>query len=118
MPEHAGRHSDPHADPHAQPDHIVPLGTYILVFLALMVGTAVTVAASYVDLGIWNTPVAMLIAVTKASLVVFFFMHLKYSPRLYWIWLGAAVFFVAHLLLGTGLDYLARAYLNLGNPGT
>jgi cytochrome c oxidase subunit 4 len=89
-----------------------------MVFLALMVGTGVTVAASYVDLGIWNTPVAMLIACTKASLVVFFFMHLKYSPRLYWIWLGAAIFFVAHLLLGTGLDYLARAYLNLGSPGT
>jgi len=56
--------------------------------------------------------------VTKASLVVFFFMHLKYSPRLYWIWLGAAIFFVAHLVLGTGLDYLARVYLNLGSPGT
>jgi hypothetical protein len=55
-----------------------------MVFLALLVGTGVTVGASYVDLGIWNTPVAMLIAVTKASLVVFFFMHLKYSPRLYW----------------------------------
>jgi len=97
---------------------VVPIGTYIMVFLALMVGTGVTVAASYVDLGIWNTPVAMLIAVTKASLVVFFFMHLKYSPRLYWIWLGAAIFFVAHLVLGTGLDYLARVYLNLGSPGT
>jgi cytochrome c oxidase subunit 4 len=119
MSEHAQAASaDPHADPHAQPDHIVPLGTYILVFLALLVGTGVTVGASYVDLGIWNTPVAMLIAVTKASLVVFFFMHLKYSPRLYWLWLGAAVFFVAHLLLGTGLDYLARVYVNLGNPGT
>jgi len=97
---------------------VVPIGTYIMVFLALMVGTGVTVAASYVDLGIWNTPVAMLIAVTKASLVVFFFMHLKYSPRLYWIWLGAAIFFVVHLVLGTGLDYLARIYLNLGSPGT
>jgi caa(3)-type oxidase subunit IV len=60
----------------------------------------------------------MLIAVTKASLVVFFFMHLKYSPRLYWLWLGAAVFFIAHMFLGTGLDYLARLYVNLGNPGT
>jgi cytochrome c oxidase subunit IV len=105
-------------DPHAQPDHIVPLGTYIMVFLALLVGTAVTVGASYVDLGIWNTPVAMLIAVTKASLVVFFFMHLKYSPRLYWVWLGAGVFFLAHLLLGTALDFLAHLHLNLGSPGT
>src|SRR3981081_2324170 len=112
MSEHA---ADPHAEPH---DHVVPVVTYVLVFLALMVGTAVTVAASYVDLGIWNTPVAMLIAVTKASLVVLFFMHLKYSPRLLWVWVGAAVFFLAQLLMGTGADYLARAFLNLGNPGT
>ena len=112
MPEHA---PDPHVQPH---DHVVPVRTYILVFLALLVGTGVTVAASYVDLGIWNTPVAMLIAVTKAGLVVFFFMHLKYSPRLYWLWLGAAVFFLAHLIVGTSLDLLAHIYLNLGNPGT
>ena len=76
MSEHAAG-SPP--DPHAQPDHVVPIGTYVMVFLALMVGTGLTVAASYVDLGIWNTPVAMLIAVTKASLVVFFFMHLKWD---------------------------------------
>src|ERR1051325_4289926 len=119
MPEHAPAASaDPHADPHADLDHVVPLGTYVMVFLALMVGTGVTVAASYVDLGIWNTPVAMLIAVTKASLVVFFFMHLKYSSRLHWVWVGAAIFFLAHLMLGTGADFLARLFFNLGNPGT
>src|SRR4029078_3842083 len=95
-------------------DHVVPIGVYVAVFLALLVGTGLTVAASYVDLGIWNTPVAMLIAVSKASLVVFFFMHLKYSPKLYWLWLGAAVFFIAHMFLGTGLDYLGRLYVNLG----
>jgi cytochrome c oxidase subunit IV len=110
MPEHAEA-------THAQ-DHVVPVTTYVMVFLALMVGTGLTVAASYVDLGIWNTPVAMLIAVTKASLVVLFFMHLKYSPRLLWVWVGAAVFFLTQLLMGTGADYLARAFLNLGNPGT
>jgi len=110
MPEHAEA-------THAQ-DHVVPVTTYVMVFLALMVGTGLTVAASYVDLGIWNTPVAMVIAITKASLVVLFFMHLKYSPRLLWVWVGAAVFFLGQLVLGTGADYLARAFLNLGNPGT
>ena len=99
-------------------DHVVPIGTYVMVFLALMVGTGLTVAASYVDLGIWNTPVAMLIAVTKASLVVFFFMHLKYSPKLFWLSVGAAVFWLVNLVLGVGADYVARAILNLGNPGT
>jgi cytochrome c oxidase subunit 4 len=109
MPDHAA------AAPH---DHVVPVSTYILVFLGLLVGTGITVAASYVDLGIWNTPVAMLIAITKASLVVFFFMHLKYSPRLLWVWLGAALFFLILLITGVESDYLARLYLNLGNPGT
>jgi|ERR1051325_4989897 len=103
---------------HETHDHVVPVGTYVLVFLALLAGTGLTVAASYVDLGIWNTPVAMLIAVTKASLVVFFFMHLKYSSRLHWVWVGAAIFFLAHLMLGTGADFLARLFFNLGNPGT
>src|SRR3954467_1140627 len=82
-------------------DHVVPLGTYIGVFLALMVGTGLTVFASYVDLGIWNTPVALLLAFTKASLVVLFFMHLKYGSRLLWIWVGAAAFFLILLLSGT-----------------
>jgi cytochrome c oxidase subunit 4 len=114
MPEHAqGAHAREHHG-----DHVVPVATYVMVFLALLVGTGLTVAASYVDLGIWNTPVAMLIAVTKAGLVVFFFMHLKYSPRLFWLWVGAAIFFLAQLIIGTGADYLARAFLNLGNPGT
>jgi cytochrome c oxidase subunit 4 len=103
------------ADAH---DHVVPIGTYVAVFLALLVGTGLTVAASYVDLGMWNTPVAMLIALTKASLVVFFFMHLKYSPKLFWLCMGAAAFFLVLMLTGIGSDYVARAYLNLGNPGT
>ena len=107
--------ADAHGEPH---DHVVPITIYIGVFLALMVGTGLTVAASYVDLGIWNTPVAMLIAITKASLVVFFFMHLKYSSRLLWLWLGAALFFLVLLIMGVESDYLARLYLNLGNPGT
>jgi cytochrome c oxidase subunit IV len=105
---------------HPQPshDHVVPLGTYVLVFLALMAGTALTVFASYVDLGIWNTPVALLIAMTKASLVILFFMHLKYGSKLLWVWLGAAAFFLILLLSGTASDYLAHLYLNLGSPGT
>src|SRR5262249_24357754 len=118
MPEPAAAHADPHAGHAEGHDHVVPIGTYVLVFLARMVGTGLTVAASYWDLGAWNTPVAMLIAVTKAGLVVLFFMHLKYSPKLYWVWVGAAIFFLAHLILGTGADFVARSFFNLGSPGT
>src|SRR5437762_13646848 len=90
--------SAPHGHLHHEGhDHIVPIGTYFLVFLALMAGTGLTVGASYVDLGVWNTPVALAIAVTKASLVVFFFMHLKYSPKLSWVAVGAAVFWILNM---------------------
>jgi cytochrome c oxidase subunit 4 len=117
MPEHAEARAQTNAHSAAH-DHVVPVSTYVLVFLALLVGTGVTVGASYVDLGMWNTPVAMLIAITKASLVVFFFMHLKYSPRLLWVWLGAALCFLGLLIIGVETDYFARIFLNLGNPGT
>jgi len=62
--------------------HVVPLRTYMLVFLALLVLTAATIAVAYFDLGALNTTVALAIAGIKAILVALFFMHLKYSNRL------------------------------------
>jgi cytochrome c oxidase subunit 4 len=82
--------------------------TYLLVFLALMVGTAVTVLASYVHMGWLNTPVAMLIAITKAMLVILFFMHLKDHPKLIKVTFAAAFFFFAILIAHTLSDYLSR----------
>ena len=54
------------------------------------------------------------IAVTKASLVVLFFMHVKYSPRLYWLWWGPPCSGSATCSWARCLDYLARLYVNLG----
>ena len=62
--------------------HVMPLGTYFAVFLALMAGTALTVVAAYVDLGWANNAVALAIAITKATLVILFFMHVKENTRL------------------------------------
>ena len=59
--------------------HVVPVKTYILIFVGLMILTAATTGAAFVDMGMWNTPVALLIAVTKMLLVVLFFMHVKYT---------------------------------------
>jgi cytochrome c oxidase subunit 4 len=56
-------------------DHIVPRRTYYVIFLVLMICTAITVAVAYFDLGPLNTIVALTIAVFKATLVVLFFMH-------------------------------------------
>ena len=87
--------------------------TYLLVFLALMVGTAITVLASYVHMGWLNTPVAMLIAITKATLVVMFFMHLKDHPKLIKVTFGAAFFFFLILVAHTLSDYLSRDQMGM-----
>ena len=87
--------------------------TYILVFLALMVGTAITVLASYVHMGWLNTPVAMVIAITKAMLVILFFMHLKDHPKLIKVTFAAAFFFFAILIAHTLSDYLSRDQLGM-----
>jgi cytochrome c oxidase subunit 4 len=93
-------------------DHVVPVATYVAVFLALIVLTVVTVLASRLDLGPFNTPVALAIAVTKALLVILFFMHVKYSPRLIGLVVAAAFFWLFHMIAGTAADYLTRDRIN------
>lgn len=88
--------------------HIVPLRIYFLVFGALMVGTALTVMAARVDLGPMNIVVALAIAGVKAALVVLYFMHMRYSHRLNWIFAGAAVLWLVLLVGVTMADVLAR----------
>jgi cytochrome c oxidase subunit IV len=88
--------------------HISPKSTYYAVFAALMVGTAITVAVAFVNLGSFNFPVAIGIAITKATLVVLFFMHAKYSSKVIKLFVGTAFFFLAILLGMTMTDVLSR----------
>jgi cytochrome c oxidase subunit IV len=90
--------------------HISPKSTYYAIFAALMVGTAITVAVAFVNLGAFNFPVALAIAVTKATLVVLFFMHVKYSSRLTKLFVGMALFFLLTLFGLTMTDYLSRGF--------
>ena len=92
----------------AHTDHIIPLRTYFIIFALLMVGTLLTVQAAYIDMGPLNSVVAMTIAVTKAVLVVLFFMHAKYSNRLTQTVIIAGVFWLILLLALTMMDYLTR----------
>ena len=85
---------------HDPMDHAHPgLRTYLAVFVALLVLTGVTVAAAFVDLGPVNTPVAMGVASLKAFLVLVWFMHLKVSHRLGWVFVGAGLLMLL-LLIG------------------
>lgn len=88
--------------------HISPKSVYYSVFAALMVLTVLTVGAAFVNLGIFNFPVALGIAVIKATLVVLFFMHVRYSSRLTKLVVATSLFFLFILLAETFMDYATR----------
>jgi cytochrome c oxidase subunit 4 len=92
-------------------EHLVPKKVYILVFAILIAFTVLTTAVAYTDLGPFNTVVALAIAVCKASLVVLFFMHMKYTPGMTRIVLAAAVGWLAILLALTLSDVSTRHWL-------
>jgi len=90
--------------------HIVPLKTYYAIFAALLGGTALTVWVSFLDLGPMNTVVAITIAVVKALLVVLYFMHVKYSSRLTWVFAAAGFVWLALMIGLTIADFDTRAW--------
>ena len=87
---------------------VTPRKTYIFVYLVLLVLLAATIGAAYIDLGMWNTVVAVTIAVVKAVLVILFFMHVKYSGNLIRLYVLAGFFWLALLIGLTLADYLTR----------
>ena len=92
-------------------EHIVPIRVYAGVFLALMTGTTLTVVAAFHDFR-WqfNTVIALTIAVIKATLVVLYFMHVRYSSRLIWVIVASALFWLAILFALTFSDYWTRGW--------
>ena len=93
-------------------EHIVSAKIYIAIFFALMVGTAVTVWAGLIDFpGPLNVIIALTIAVAKATLVVLYFMHVRYSSRLIWVVFASALFWLGILFALTFSDYWTRGWL-------
>jgi cytochrome c oxidase subunit IV len=91
--------------------HVSPKGVYYAIFGTLMALTAITVGVSFINLGPFNFPVAISIAIIKATLVILFFMHLKYSSRLTKLIVGTGFFFLIVLFTLTLTDYLSRGWL-------
>jgi cytochrome c oxidase subunit IV len=114
--QHAHAHDHSHAHASHGAGHISPIGMYIGIFLALMVLTAVTVGAAYVDLGRFNFAVAMVIAGFKASLVVWFFMHVKYQSPLTKLTVATGLFFLAILLGMMLIDYTSKDFTPMLAP--
>ena len=95
--------------------HIVPKRVYFLVFLTLIVMTWVTAYVSTVDMGRLNIFVALSIAIFKASLVILFFMHVKYGTRLTKMIVLAGVYWLILLLFIAMADLWTRGWM--GVPG-
>ena len=91
-------------------EHIVPRKVYFVVFGALMVGTALTVLAAQVDFKFMNDVVAMTIAVTKMTLVLLYFMHVRYSSRLIWVIVAASFFWLIVMIALAMADYGSRTW--------
>lgn len=77
---------------------------------ALLGLLASTIAAAYLDLGPFNLVVALGISVAKATLILLFFMHLRYRKPLFWLFAGAGFFWLGILLVLTLGDYLTRGW--------
>jgi cytochrome c oxidase subunit 4 len=96
--------------------HILPVRTYLIVFGTLLLLLLVTVAAAvWVDVGRWNLAIALTIAATKAVLIMLYFMHVRFSDRLTWVFSGAAFFWLGILLVLCLSDYTTRFWLPI--PG-
>ncbi|HEY7352678.1 MAG TPA: cytochrome C oxidase subunit IV family protein [Terriglobales bacterium] len=98
-----------HSEHAGHAEHVVSGGLYWLIWAVLIIGTILTAWIATVDLGIFNTVVALLIATCKASIVVLFFMHVKYtSEKMTKAILISAVFWLFLLLFLSLADYSTR----------
>ena len=91
--------------------HVAPKSLYYMVFGALVVGTILTVLAAKVDMGPLNNIVMLTIACTKATLVILFFMHVRWGSRLTWV-VAMSGFFWLLILFSLGMaDYMSRSWI-------
>lgn len=94
-------------------EHIVAKKIYHSVFAALMVLLVMTVSVAYIHLGKLNLIAALTIAVIKAVLIILYFMHVRYSPRLIWIFVGAGFFWLGIMFALSMGDFMTRAWLSV-----
>ena len=102
--------SDHQAEAHhpAGEHHVLPVRIYATIVSLLFVFTVITVLAAFVELGPLNTPLALAIAIFKASLVVLFFMHVRYNTPLMWVFAAAGFFWMLIMFALTMQDYVSR----------
>ncbi len=103
-PSHSGDHA--HAQPHIGPKF------YLIIYGALLGLVVLTVLAALLDLGAANFGVAMSIALAKMVLIILYFMHVRYSDRLTWVFSTAAFLWLLIFIVGTLNDYFSRGFVD------
>lgn len=88
--------------------HIVPYKTYILVLIALLFMTFISIAVTSIDLGAFNVSMALVLASIKSILVLLYFMHLKFDKKFFGIMVASVFLLFACVIVITFLDYLYR----------
>jgi cytochrome c oxidase subunit 4 len=92
-------------------DSIHPAGLYIKVWAILLLLLALTVGVAYLRLGFFNPAAALIIAAVKAGIIILYFMHVRYSRPLVWVFVGSGFVWLAILFIYTLSDYLTRSYM-------
>lgn len=88
--------------------HVIPQKVYYLIFVTLILLTLVTVDVAFYNFGFLNIYIAMGIATVKALIVAVYFMHLRYNPRLTWLFAGAGILWLLIMFVLTMADYMTR----------
>jgi cytochrome c oxidase subunit 4 len=88
--------------------HIVPIKTYLLVWVSLMVLLFLTLGLAELNLSPFNVAVALTVALIKMLLIILYFMHVKFSNRLTWLFAAAGFLWLGFMVVLTLSDYFAR----------
>ena len=108
-------HEHDHSKAQHEGDHIVPVGNYVAVLAALMVLLALTLAAAFFDFDrLFKIPylsmsIALVIAFTKAILIILIFMHIKYGTKLTAAFAASAFVWLGILFVLSFSDYITRS---------
>ena len=93
---------------------VVPFRIYVTIFITLLLLTLVTVDVAFFNFGMMNVYIALAVATTKATLVILFFMHVRYQPPLMAVFAAAGFLWLLILLTFTLSDFLTRGWLPVG----
>ena len=92
-------------------EHVVPFKIYAVIFATLLLLTLVTVDVAFYNVGLMNLPIALAVATTKATLVILYFMHVRYQPPLIAVFAAAGFVWLLLLLTFTLSDFLTRGWI-------